>query len=134
MHGVQPNANEMPDDHRADHAGGLGVGLDARFVQQERDLEDPDGVQAEDDQQHAGDLAEDGEPFHQELAEVSGGGAEGHEHEREAEDEEQRGDDAPGASACRPLTPLDTATVPPRAAATGMPRISSSETPEMNDR
>ena len=33
------------------------------------------------------------------------------------------------------LTPVDTVTVPPPApAATGMPRISSSETPEMNDR
>ena len=126
MHGVQPNANARPTNTAPIKLAGLVLVWPRASFSRNGILTTPMAA-AEDDQQHAGDLAEDGQPFHPELTEVGRRRTQRDEDQRKAEDEEEGGDD-PLPLRTAALTPVETATAR-RRRVTGMPRISSRDTP-----
>ena len=90
MHGVQPNANAMPTSIAPTKPAGRCDRLHPLFLVQPLDAQHAHRVQAEDDDDRAGDPAEHRQPRHQELADGARRRAERDEDEREAEDERER--------------------------------------------
>ena len=91
MQGVQPKAKAEPDQIGAEQACGPRLGVVARFAVQDRNVDDAQEMQADNDDEHAGDLGEQAEIFRQELAGKCRARAEHDEHGGEAEHEGDRG-------------------------------------------
>ena len=93
MHGVQPNAKAMPINIAPSGPAGLRCACTRFSVSRNASRNTPHRVQADDDQQDAGDLAEERQPREQELADRRGRRAERDEDDREANDERERGEE-----------------------------------------
>ena len=124
MHGVHPKANAMPTRIAPKNPAGLLVGLHALLVVEPADLQHAHHVEAEQDDDDAGNLAEQLQVLHQQRADGRGRCA------KRNEDEEKPSTKASDMMTARRRFVPDDAS----AAAAPVPRISSSVTPDTNER